>query len=131
MDTITAARLAIEIFNHVADGEDGTASTSGADLPGEGYFVGGVGDALVFDGFGEANASTALRKVAEFLGAQSAAYIGWWADSASGKIYVDGTSWHADYDDAEQACRERGEIAFWDIANKREFRPTVLTDKEV
>lgn len=122
MNMIAANALAIDIFNHIADGEDGTLDTSGADLPVGGYFVGGVGNPLVFNGFEEANASGALRRLASFLEAQSAPYVGWWTDSDTGKVYVDGTDWYEGEFEAGKAARTRGEIAFWDIARERELR---------
>lgn len=119
--------IAIEIFNSIASGADGTLDTIEVyDLPTTGYFVGGHGKALVFESFEEANKSTALKQIIEFVEDREARFIGWWADSETGKIYVDGTSWHADYDEAERVTRERNEIAFYSIADQREFRPVIV-----
>lgn len=124
MDTLTATTLAIEIFNSIADRKDGTLSASGRDLPTSGYFVGGVGKALVFDSFEQANESGSLRRITEFLRGQSAAYVGWWADSETGKIYIDGTSWFEYPEQAIEAAFRTREIAFWDIEEAREWRFT-------
>lgn len=115
--------IAIEIFNSIADGEDGTIDTLCSDLPKRGYFVGGFGSPLVFDSTEEANRSAALTAIHDYVRNTPARYVGWWTDSGTGKVYVDGSTWHTEYAEAEQVCRERGEIAFWSIADQREFRP--------
>ena len=115
--------IAIEIFNSIASGVDGTLDTVTVyDLPTTGYFVGGHGKALVFESLEEANKSTALKQIIELVEDREARFIGWWADSETGKIYVDGTSWHETEFEAGRAARERREIAFWDIARERELR---------
>lgn len=109
----------------------GTLRLGGGELPIYGYFVGGVVRPLVAE-LGDRPSDT-LDNIKFFVGnlaedtqaLRSVRYIGWWTDEETGKLYVDGTSWHADYNEAERACRERGEIAFWDIERQREFRPVV------
>lgn len=109
--------------------EGGTVGLEGRDLPATGYFVGGVVASLIVDtGPGWAyderpGIDFFIAYLADRVGAE---YVGWWVDGETGKLYVDGTSWHADYDEAERACRERGEIAFWDIERQREFRPVYV-----
>lgn len=116
--------IALKIFNDIMDGKDGTLDTIGTyPLPDTGYFVGGCGKPLVFPSAEDANLSGALRVIAEFVKSTPARYAGWWTDSDTGKVYVDGTTWHANYNDAEAVTRERGEIAFWDIGRAREIRP--------
>lgn len=118
--------IAIHVFNSIADGVDGTADTITVyELPKHGYFVGGNGEPLIFGSAEEANRSASLKLIMEFVDRTEARFIGWWTDEETGKVYVDGTTWHADYDEAERLCRERGEIAFWDIERQREFRPVV------
>lgn len=114
--------IILEIFNHIADGRDGTLDTLGYDLPLTGYFVGGRGEALVFESTEDANRSASLRKIGEFVEGTEARYVGWWTDSETGKVYVDGTDWFASEYAAGRSARERKEIAFWDIERERELR---------
>lgn len=111
--------------------EGGTVSLEGRDLPTTGYFVGGVVSPLVLPG--DFLVASEIDYFVSYLTLDGnvAEYVGWWTDSDDGKLYIDGTTWHADYDEAERICRERNEIAFWDIERAREFRPVVLADKEV
>lgn len=117
--------LSIQIFNCIVDGKDGTLRTDtglGSLLPTTGYFVGGVGKPLVFDSREDANTPDALARIAAFIDAQCAEYIGWWADSETGKVYVDGTSWFRLASEASEAAFQRHEIAFWDIDGACEWR---------
>lgn len=112
----------VKIFNDIADGQDGTIMLDFSALPSFGFFVGGVGQPLVFGSAQEANTSQALRRITEFVGSTEALFVGWWTDSADGKVYVDGSEWYPDVDKAQRAAEERGEIAFWDIASASEIR---------
>lgn len=103
--------------------EGGTVSLEGRDLPTTGYFVGGIVAALIVGDEPErAEIDTFIAYLTDRIGAD---YVGWWTDLETGQLYIDGTTWHADYDEAERLCRERGEIAFWDIEREREFRPVI------
>jgi hypothetical protein len=112
----------------LAEPEGGTASLGAHEVPTTGYFVGGVVASLVLD----MPTSHSDAKIHEFVGrlfrTLDAEYVGWWVDGETGKLYVDGTSWHADYDEAESVCRQRHEIAFYDIENQRDFRPVVTSE---
>jgi len=122
MDIIAANAIGIDIFNSIADGNDGTLGADGANLPVTGYFVGGVTAPLVFDSFREANTPSALGDIVEFLKSTETAFVGWWTDSETGKVYVDDTTWHSSLESATGAAQERGEIAFWDILCETEIR---------
>lgn len=113
----------------LADVTGGTVSLEGRNLPTTGYFVGGIVAALIV---GEEPERVEIDSFIAYLTDRIGAdYVGWWTDGETGQLYIDGTTWHADYDEAERLCRERGEIALWSIADQREFRPVVLADKEV
>jgi hypothetical protein len=109
------------------DPEGGTVSLAGDPLPTVGYFVGGVVTPLILDTPSQHPRwdREAMDGFIEYLNspAVGALYLGWWTDEETGTLWVDGTTWHADYDEAERTTRERGEIAFWDIERQREFRP--------
>jgi len=113
------------IFNHIVENVDGgTIALIGdawsTEVPEDGYFVGGASDTLILSG----TPGLTDRPVIEaFVDGLTTGYVGWWIDTDTGKFYVDGSTWHAEYDVAESACRRRGEIAFWDIERGREFRP--------
>lgn len=113
---------AVRIFNDIADGKDGTLDTMGYDLPAHGYFVGGQGEPLVFESAEEANLPGSLNRIARFVEDTEARFIGWWTDKETGKVWVDGTTWHIHRTTAFHAALQRGEIAFWDIKRDRELR---------
>lgn len=107
--------------------EGGTAHLQGAELPGTGYYVGGVVSSLILDQPTSRTDGDIEAFVAYIaLDGNIAEYVGWWVDDETGKLYVDATTWHADYDEAERVTRERNEIAFYDIERQREFRPVVV-----
>lgn len=114
----------LQIFNSIVDGRDGTVDTMGYDLPGDGYFVGGAVTPLVFDSAADANTPEALHRIRQFVTDCPARFIGWWKDTETGKIYIDGTSWGRALGPSMWLAVERGEIAFWDVANAREVRVT-------
>lgn len=110
----------------IANPEGGTVSLTGDPLPTVGYFIGGVVAPLVLDEKGTlADEKEALDAFIAYLNGPTvgALYLGWWTDEETGKLYVDGTSWRSSYDQAEQLCRMRREIAFYDIERGRSFRP--------
>lgn len=112
--------------------DGGTVRRDGRPLPTDGYFVGGAGRAAEIDLEGGAvGALEALKLITSFLRGvelDGAMYVGWWVDTETGKLWLDTTTWTANYNQAEQWCTDRGEIAFWDIARAREFRPVVKAD---
>ncbi len=124
---MTSTGHAIQIFNDIASGKDGTLDITGRDLPEHGCFVGGVTTPLVFESVADANRSTALNRIHLFVALvdeqTDTPYIGWWLDEDTGKVWVDASTWYADPADAAAACRERGEIAFYDIATGESVRP--------
>ncbi len=97
-------------------------------LPTTGYFVGGVVSALIIEPseFDTEEADQMVQSFLIYLKSQNLApYVGWWTDEETGKLYVDATTWYRHYDVAESACRSRNEIAFYDIARGRSFRPVI------
>jgi hypothetical protein len=113
------------------DGGTVKAADPGQTLPTTGYFVGGVVSSLIIDENAlipdqEECIETFVAYLIEYVA--DADYIGWWTDAETRDLYVDGTTWFADYNEAEQATRDRGEIAFWDIERNREFRPVILKE---
>lgn len=107
----------------------GTARTDGRPTPTTGYFVGGAGRALAFElKDGALGAAWARDGIQEFLTGielDGVMYVGWWTDSETGKLWLDTVTWTANYNQAEQWCTDREEIAFYDIARAREVRPAV------
>lgn len=81
----------------ILEGEGGTFNLSGLPLPTDGYWVGGAE-------FGTTN------------------YLGWWRDSETGLVHLDGVNHFNTLAWAEKVGRDRGEIAIYDIANAREIR---------
>lgn len=114
--------IPLAVFNSIVDGDDGTLDVMGYELPAHGYFVGGNGSPLVFESREAANTPGALRSMVEFVKNTPARFVGWWADSGTGKVYIDGSDWFASLDEARRIALERGEIAFWDMAGNREIR---------
>lgn len=98
--------------------EGGTLDLRGFPLPDNGYFVGGACPPLVFD---SADDMTYVA-LGAFIGHLRSAYVGWWTDEETGKVYVDGTDWYGTEHVAATVARERHEIAFWDIGAEREIR---------
>lgn len=106
----------------VASPEGGTASLHGQGLPTRGYFVGGLVSPLILDDF-SGDADWNVEIFASYLtDSVRAHYLGWWTDGETGKIWVDGTTWHATELEAGQVGRERREIAIYDVASQRELR---------
>lgn len=103
----------------VKNPEGGTFDLTGRELPDWGFFVGGAADPVVIRG--EFTPSLAIQ-VDRFARSAPAAFVGWWTDSETGWLYVDATDWYASLEVAAWQSRERGEIAFWDIANAQEVR---------
>lgn len=96
----------------------GTLPLGAYPVPTHGYFVGGAGPTLTFQ------SEQVMREhwgmVESFvrsvygLGHQ---YLGWWTDPATGKVYLDCSTWHAEAASADAHAVKRGEIAFYDIEN--------------
>jgi hypothetical protein len=116
----------VDYFAQIVENpEGGTASLRGAELPTSGYFVGGIVFPLVLPGeLGFAPAAEWYVEVfATYLTEHiNADFLGWWTDSETGKVWVDGTTWHATGLEAGRVGRERGEIAIFDVAAQAEIR---------
>lgn len=111
-------RLSSIIDQIIASPEGGTLHLHGHPLPSGGFMVGGAGTALVFRSPDEIDRELLNR----FLASGQSPHVGWWTDAATGKVWVD---WSSHFDQswfADGIARDRGEIAFWDIANAREVR---------
>ena len=99
--------------------EGGTLTREGEDHSKvDGYWVGGAGSTLVFN----SEQLIMLALVNEFFESCLSEYVGWWTDSETGKVYFDAVTWFPDLRAAHRAAEDRGEIAFWDIANGEEVR---------
>jgi hypothetical protein len=125
-----------DLVNQILSTPDGgTIRMDGRPLPTTGYFVGGAGRALSFElADGAVGAAFAQDRITEFLNGitfDHAMYVGWWTDTETGKLWLDTTTWTANYNQAEEWCWGREEIAFWDIARAREFRPIVKAQPSV
>lgn len=107
--------------------EGGTASLNEriTALPDTGYYVGGLVSPLVIDDVDSItqddrwNLEVFVAYLIETVGAD---YIGWWTDSETGKLWIDGTTWHLGEFIAARVGRERGELAIYDIRGERELR---------
>lgn len=113
-----------EMASHMLTNPDGgTFALDGSDLPTTGYYVGGLVSPLIVDDL------TTEEDVALFIdylrSLGKVQFVGWWTDIEDGTVWVDGTSHMATYIDAEVACKERGERAFYDIERGRSFTPIV------
>ena len=51
-------------------------------------------------------------------------YFGVWTEKETGRIYFNLFEQFANQDKAEEAARERNQIAIWDVVNKKEIRLT-------
>lgn len=104
-------RTADAMITKMLSGESGgTFSVDGKIVPDHGYFVGGAVPSLI---------DPTRQQMIDFIETAGADYVGFWEDSADGKIYIDAV----DHTDSEAFARRlailRGEIAYWD-ANKGE-----------
>jgi hypothetical protein len=110
-----------------ASPEGGTSSLRDhvVGLPTHGYFVGGLVSPLIIDDVDlitqddRWNLEMFASYLIETVGAE---YLGWWTDSETGKVWVDGTTWHSDLDEAAWTGRGRSEIAIYDVAAQAEIR---------
>jgi len=109
----------------MANPSGGTVSLTGEDLPTTGYFVGGVVAPLVLEPSDPpAKRREMLDGFIDYLNGPTveAAYLGWWTDEETGRVWVDGTSHHRDLDVAVEIGLRRHEIAIFDIERDREVR---------
>lgn len=100
------------------DPEGGTLPVRGHVVPSHGFLVGGGWPPLVF----EPGQSLDPERLVAFVMRLPTPYVGWWTDSADGRLYVDGSDWFATREAAERVARARGEIAFWDVSAGCEVR---------
>lgn len=101
----------------------GTVSLTDDELPTTGYFVGGVVSPLILEPTeSPADQREALEAFVPYLQSMGVAYLGWWTDEETGKLWVDGTSHHSTEFVAGRIGRRRREIAIFDIARERELR---------
>lgn len=82
-----------------------------------GYFVGGVIPEAVVEATGDA-AKSFMEAVGVAL-TKGVEYLGTWVHED--RIYVDGSQWIADLDEAVKLGRERGELAIWDSGKGEEI----------
>lgn len=98
--------------------EGGTYDVERAPLPLDGFFVGGASEPLVL----AAAAALTPAALGVFLRSLRARYVGWWTDSETGSLWVDGSDWYQSLSAALSTARMRGEIAIFDVANGKEIR---------
>lgn len=103
--------------------EGGTVATDGREVPDYGYLIGGIVSPLMSDADGTLDREDLVFFLAYLIDTVQAPFVGWWTDEETGIVYVDGTTWTDDYNTAEQKCRDRSEIAFYDIARGQSIRP--------
>lgn len=116
--TVTEAR---EIITRIAgEPAGGTLPTRGHVVPARGYMVGGAWPTIVLEP-GQ-SVETMRPRLEAFIMRLPTPYVGWWEDTQSGRLYVDGADWFAVREDAERVARDRGEIAFWDLSAGAEIR---------
>jgi hypothetical protein len=106
----------------IANPEGGTAHLVGRDLPTTGYFVGGAGAGLVFP----PTASVDRYMLTQMMLRASSEFVGWWTDPETGRLHVDQVTHEVTYIGAEVACRDRREIAFYDIERGRSWTPVLV-----
>lgn len=100
----------------------GTVALNGLPLPTTGFFVGGATESLIFERLADVDPGAIERYVTY----APSAYVGWWVDDETGKVYVDAVDWYANEFTASAIARTRKEIAVWDIARVREVRLTYV-----
>lgn len=95
----------------------GTASVSGQPLPSDGYWVGHGRQGFVFPA--EAlNRRAVESMVRHILDSGTVRYVGWW--TYEGRLFIEPSTWHSNFNHAEVTAQERGEIAFYDIRMKQD-----------
>lgn len=107
----------------------GTASLKGGHLPLSGYYVGGLVSPLILEPEDSpSERREALDTFIEYLNGPTvgAPFLGWWTDEETGKVWIDGTSWHETESEAGRIGRQRREIAVFDIERDRELRLTYV-----
>lgn len=102
----------------MATPEGGTYDTFAETAPTTGYWVGGAGSVLTFPSVDRMSPSM----IEAFVHHGTVRYVGWWTDAETGKVWLDAVEWIPTLSGAASIARNRGEIAFWDIANDREIR---------
>lgn len=101
------------------DGGTVRLSAPGNPLPESGYFVGDGRRGLVCP-VGMVCRSVVLGALAHLH--PDARYIGWWTDGD--RFYIEPSDWVASEVEALSLARERGELAFFDIAGRADVRLT-------
>lgn len=99
--------------------EGGTARVSDQHdrLPESGYFVGNGPQGLVCPA-GMMSRSIVLGAVVHLH--TTARFVGWWTDDD--RFYIEPSDWVASEVEALALARERGELAFYDIARQADIR---------
>jgi hypothetical protein len=109
----------MNIFHEIYQSpEGGTVDLQKEELPTDGYFVGGVGAPLVF----ETVDRLAPIPLDSFARGLKSRYLGWWTDSETGQLWIDGSDWYQSLSATLVTARDRGELAVYDVANQSEIR---------
>lgn len=103
----------------LASPEGGTLRLDGGSLPTEGYFVGGIVSALIYQGDDESDIAEFAAYLHELTDAE---FIGWWTDQETGQLWIDGSDHFLLEPTARIHGSARKEIAIFDIENQVEIR---------
>lgn len=125
-DTVTPARHIMgRLWSGLRDGADGgTFAIDGGPAPVSGYMVGGVATELVIEP--EDDNAERYAKLSHWVGNVTRKhpdhYVGFWRDSATGKVHVDVSERVTLRSYALELAESRNEIAVWDLDNSEEIR---------
>jgi len=102
----------------MATHEEGAVSISGANIPTEGYFVGGKFPPLIFKDASEIDPG----ELAWWVGRNPADYYGAWDDPSTGEIHFNGVTHMGYLSTALDLAKIRGVRSVWDIVADDEIR---------
>lgn len=113
------------VAKQIFSSDAGTVPFEADELPSTGYLVGGIVSALILesDEVGTREGRGMVEAFLTYLADRiRPAFIGWWTDEETGKLWVDAVSWHADEFEAARIGNDRLQIAIYDIARGESIR---------